>query len=211
MFVGQRMTRDVITVGRTETLRRASHLLRQGRIHQLPVVEGGDLVGFVSGTDIRNATMEGAALSASGEIVAENKTVEAIMTREVVTASPSDTVEDALVAMLRRRLSALPVVVGKRLVGIITKSDVLAAFADALRVEEVGVRIEVALPDGIRSGLRLVRELGEMKAEVRSLLLSPSGDGLVALVRLRTIDLGSVKKALKGEGFDVLEGPLFPD
>jgi len=211
MFVGRRMTRNVVTVGQAETLKRASHLLKENRIHQLAVVEGGDLVGLVSGTDIRNATMEGAALPARGGPAAGNEVVEAIMTREVVTVSPSDTVEDALVAMLKRRLSALPVVVGTRLVGIITKSDVLAAFADTLRVEETGVRIEVVLPDGIRSCLRLVRELGEMKADVRSLVFSPAGDGFVAIVRLRTIDLGSVRKTLKAAGFEVVEGPLFPE
>lgn len=211
MFVGERMTRGVVTVGRTETLRRASRLLKENRIHQLPVVEGGDLVGFVSGTDIRNATLQGDAPSPSGEAGAESRTVETVMTREVLTASPSDTVEDALVAMLKRRLSALPVVVGRRLVGIITKADVLAAFADTLRVDEVGVRIEVALPDGIQSCLRLVRELAERNADVRSLLFSPAAGGWAAIVRLRTIDPGALRKALKAAGLDAVEAPLFPD
>jgi acetoin utilization protein AcuB len=205
MFVGKRMTRDVFTVSRGDTLKFASDLLREHRIHQLPVVEGGELIGFLSGTDIRNSTFEETTVAENGEIVVKNKTVEEIMTREVITVSPWDTVEDALLVFHRRRLGALPVVEGKKLVGIITKADVLAAFCDTLKIEEAGVRIEVLLPRDVGSLIQLVRKLGEMKTEIRSLILSPSQDGFVAFVRLATIDVGAVKKTLRDAGFSVPE------
>jgi acetoin utilization protein AcuB len=205
MFVGKRMTRDVFTVSRGDTLKFASDLLREHRIHQLPVVEGGELIGFLSGTDIRNSTFEETTVAENGEIVVKNKTVEEIMTREVITVSPWDTVEDALLVFHRRRLGALPVVEGKKLVGIITKADVLAAFCDTLRIEEAGVRIEVLLPRDVGSLIQLARKLGEMKTEIRSLILSPSQDGFVAFVRLATIDVGAVKKTLRDAGFSVPE------
>jgi acetoin utilization protein AcuB len=205
MFVGKRMTRDVFTVSRGDTLRFASDLLREHRIHQLPVVEGGELIGFVSGTDIRNSTFEETTVSGNGEIVVKNKTVEEIMTREVITVSPWDTVEDAVLIFHRKRLGALPVVEGKKLVGIITKADVLAAFCDTLKIEEAGVRIEVLLPPDVGSVVQLVRQLGEIEAEILSLILSPSRDGFVAFVRLATIDVGAVKKTLRDAGFSVPE------
>jgi acetoin utilization protein AcuB len=205
MFVGKRMTRDVFTVSRGDTLKFASDLLREHRIHQLPVVEGGELIGFLSGTDIRNSTFEETTVAENGEIVVKNKTVEEIMTRQVITVSPWDTVEDALLVFHRRRLGALPVVEGKKLVGIITKADVLAAFCDTLRIEEAGVRIEVLLPRDVGSLIQLVRKLGEAKTEIRSLILSPSQEGFVAFVRLATIDVGAVKKTLRDAGFSVPE------
>jgi acetoin utilization protein AcuB len=205
MFVGKRMTRNVITVSRGDTLKFASNLLHEHRIHQLPVVEGGDLVGFVSGTDIRNSTFETSTVTQLGKILVKNKTVEEIMTREVITVSPWDTVEDALLIFHERRLGALPVVEGKKLVGIITKADVLAAFCDTLRIEEAGVRIEVFLPRDVGSLIQLLRKLGEMKIEIRSLILSPMKNGFVAFVRLATIDVGAVKKTLKEAGFTVPE------
>ena len=205
MFVGKRMTRNVTTVSRGDTLEFASRLLQEHRIHQLPVVEGGELIGFLSGTDIRNSTFEEPTVSDDGEIVVKNKTVGEVMTREVITVSPWDTVEDALLIFHKRRLGALPVVEGKKLVGIITKADVLAAFCDTLRIEEVGVRIEVFLPRDVASLVQLVRKLAEMKIEIRSLILSPSQDGYVAFVRLATIDVASVKKTLQDAGFSVPE------
>jgi len=205
MFVGKRMTRDVFTVSRGDTLKFASDLLREHRIHQLPVVEGGELIGFLSGTDIRNSTFEETTVAENGKIVVKNKTVEDIMTREVITVSPWDTVEDALLVFHRRRLGALPVVEGKKLVGIITKADVLAAFCDTLKIEEAGVRIEVLLPRDVGSLIQLVRKLGEMKTEIRSLILSPSQDGFVAFVRLATIDVAAVKRTLRDVGISVPE------
>ena len=126
----------------------------------------------------------------------------------MITVSPSDTVEDALLVIHRRRLGALPVVEGKRLVGIITKADVLAAFCDTLRIEEVGVRIEVFLPRDVGSFIsliQLVRALGEIDLEIRSLMMSPSGDGFVVFVRISTIDVAAVKRELRDRGFSVGE------
>jgi acetoin utilization protein AcuB len=203
MFVGKRMTRRVITVSREDTLKFASLLLKEHRIHQLPVVEGDELVGLVSGTDIRNSTFEETAVSDSGEIVVMNKTVEEVMTRDVITVGPEDTVEDALVIIHKKRLGALPVVRGKTLVGIITKADVLAAFCDTLRVEEPGARVEVVLPADPSALNHLVRQITKMELQIRSLILSPSRDGFVAFIRLSTIDVGSVKKSLRHAGFTV--------
>jgi acetoin utilization protein AcuB len=205
MFVGIRMTRNVITVSSGDTLKFASNVLHENRIHQLPVVERGELVGFVSGTDIRNSTFETSTVTQLGKILVKNKTVEEIMTREVITVSPWDTVEDALLIFHKKRLGALPVVEGKKLVGIITKADVLAAFCDTLRIEEPGVRIEVLLPREVGSLIQLVRKLGELNTEIRSLILSPSKNGFVAFVRLSTIDVGAVKRTLKEAGFTVPE------
>ncbi len=203
MFVGKHMTRKVVTVSPGDTLEFASHLLKENRIHQLPVVESGLLIGFVSGTDIRNATFEKTTQSETGELLVKNQTVEGIMTRDVITVIPEDTVEDALVIIHKRRLGALPVVEGKKLVGIITKADVLAAFRDTLRIEEPGVRIEVLVPLGVDPLIRLLRKIGEMGLEILSLILSPAKDGYVAFLRLSTIDAGGVKRTLRDAGFDV--------
>ena len=99
----------------------------------------------------------------------------------------------------------MPVVEGKKLVGIITKADVLAAFCDTLRIEEPGVRIEVLLPREAGFLIHLVKKLGELKTEIRSLILSPLGEGFVAFIRLSTIDVSAVKKSLKDAGFTVPE------
>lgn len=203
MFVGKRMTKDPITVTPADPLGRAGDLLKQNRIHHLPVVADGDLVGIVTGSDLRNFALEKTTVNDAGDVVVTRWMVGEIMTRDVVTASPHDTIEDALLLLHRRRFGALPVVEGKRLVGIITKADILAAFIDTLRIEEIGVRIEVILPQSTQSLRKLIDALGAMELEVKSLVLTPVQGKYAAFVRISTIDVPAVRKGLRDAGFIV--------
>ncbi len=204
MYVGRRMTRNVVTASPEDPVSRAAVLLREHRIHHLPVVSGDALAGIVTDTDIRNA-------AAGDPSAAGRRTVGEIMTRDPVTVGAWDTVEDALLILHRKRFGALPVVEGKKLVGIISKTDVLAAFIETLDVEGVGVRLEVLLPADSASLLRLVKAVGETGAEVRSLVVSPFRGQFVAFLRLATIDVAAVRARLKGAGFAIPELSDFLD
>jgi hypothetical protein len=67
------------------------------------------------------------------------------------------------------------------------------------------VRIEVILPQGMDSLVRLIRKLAEMRVEIRSMVLSPFGDEFAAFLRIGTIDVATVKTRLRGDGFKVPE------
>ena len=206
MFVGRRMKRDLVTVTPGATLEEAARLLRAHRIHHLPVVkEGNRLAGIVSDTDLRNATLGGTLGGDRGDS-GRPVTVGEIMTRDVETLSPGDTLDDAMLVLSRGRIGALPVVEAERLVGIVTKSDILTALLSTLDVEGLGVRIEVILPRDVKEVARLVGALGDLQVEVRSLVLAPHGvEGYAAFVRVATIDVGSLKGRIRGEGFKVPE------
>jgi acetoin utilization protein AcuB len=208
MFVGKRMTKKVITVAPEDTLKRAADLLAGNRIHRLPVVREGRLVGILSDSDIRNAAVRD---SFPGAPAAGEKTVGEAMTREVITVTPWDTVEDAALVLQKKRLGALPVVEGERVVGIITKADVLGALIETLDIEGIGVRIEVFLHRDAGSIRKLVGLIGEKGIEVRSLVLAPHGDGFVAFLRLVTIDAPAAKATLRDAGFKIAELKDFLD
>jgi acetoin utilization protein AcuB len=206
MYVGRRMTREVIAVSPKDTVRDANRILQENRIHRLPVVEGGEFVGILSDTDIRKWILKEEHVNESGKVSRRTGTVGEIMTRDVLTVNPWDTIEDALLILHGRRFGALPVVEGRKLVGIITKADILAAFIDTLRIEGVGgVRIEVILPRDATFLLRLIQTLGDMKIEIRSLVLSPFREEFAAFLRIGTIDVATVKTRLREAGFKVPE------
>ncbi|HSM00624.1 MAG TPA: CBS domain-containing protein [Candidatus Limnocylindria bacterium] len=198
------MTRKVIAMSPKDTVRDANRVLQENRIHHLPVVEGGELVGIVSDTDLRKWVLREEKINEGGTVTRRTGLLEEIMTRDVITMSPEDTIEDALLILHRRRFGALPVVEGRKLVGIITKADILAAFVDTLRIEGVGgVRIEVILPRDVSFLLRLIGKLEEMKVDIRSLVLSPFRGEFVAFLRIGTIDVANVKSGLRESGFTV--------
>jgi len=208
MFVGRRMKRDLVTVPPGAPLEEAARLLKANRIHHLPVVEGERLLGIVTDTDLRNATLRGAAEGGEGA----PRTVGEVMTRNVVTLSPEDTIDDAMLILSRQRFGALPVVDGGRLVGIVAKTDVLSALIDTLDIEGIGARMEVILPRDMGEVTRLSETLRGLLVEVRSLVLAPHGpDRYAAFVRLATIDVAAVRERLRAAGFELADLSDFLD
>ncbi len=207
MLVGRRMTKDPKTVPPDATLSAAADLMRRHGINHLPVVEGGKLVGIVSDTDLRNASLTSDHLPAAGGVSPSEQRVRDVMRTEVWSVTPEDSVEDALLMIARRRFGSLPVLSGDRLVGIITKIDLLNAFVDVLDIEEVGVRVEVALPRSLSRFEELVAAVREMGIELRSCLIAPEpgADRSVALLRLDTFDGPKVRAALRERRFEVLD------
>jgi len=205
MFVGRRMKRALVTVTPGATLEEAARLLKAHRIHHLPVVEEGTrLAGIVTDTDLRNATLDGMFGGADRGDSGRPVTVGEIMTRELMTLSPGDTLDDAMLVLSRERIGALPVVEEGRLVGIVTKADILSALLTTLDIVGLGVRIEVVLRRDVKEVARLAAALADQDVEVRSFVLSPHGpDRYAAFVRLATIDVATVRERLRGAGFEL--------
>jgi acetoin utilization protein AcuB len=149
MFVTRRMQRAVATISPSASLREARSLMRTRNVRQLPVTgEGNKLVGILSDRDIREAMLPVGLLPGSSEKEMEEMlagtTVEKVMTRKVATAAVNDSLEDAIVLLHDFRVNALPVVDDEgRLAGIITRTDVLKAFIEALGIGEISSRLEV--------------------------------------------------------------------
>ena len=129
------MNSPVHTVKPRDSVAHARELLERYRINQLPVVRDGVLVGIVTDRDLRNAAPSAAEQAAAdlGQIkdVIDPGTiaVETVMTGQVFALAPEDSLEDAVRIMRRERFGAIPVVdSNRRVVGIVTRSDVLDAF-----------------------------------------------------------------------------------
>ncbi|MCG3177838.1 MAG: Inosine-5'-monophosphate dehydrogenase [Phycisphaerae bacterium] len=208
MFVSDRMTRDVVTIDESGTVREAAELIAERRIHQLPVVrEKQCLVGIVTDRDLRSVH--------DPEMMAGP--VSAIMSRDPITVWPGSPLEDALLLLYRHRFGALPVTVaaapdcclGKgmhRLVGIISRTDILAALIEMLGIEEAGTRIEVELPEqSAVAVVGVINAVAQTQTRVVSLTLSgPRGRQSRRLyIRLSTIDPRRAIDALREAGYTI--------
>ena len=143
MNVKDRMTRVVVTVKPQDSVRHARELLERHRINQLPVVVDDRLAGIVTDRDLRDAFPSVFDHRRNGRRGAADPTtipVEDVMTREVLTIAPDVPVGEGARLMRRERIGALPVVDDRRLVGILTRSDVLDAFLAMSVSPTAGVR-----------------------------------------------------------------------
>jgi CBS domain-containing protein len=147
------MVRDVVTVTPDATLRAAAMLLSHKRISGLPVVgEDGRVVGVLSEKDIVRVLQQRGGLVLPGGLfdlllepsearqkdmltrchrVLNEVEVKAAMTTPARTISPTAPTVEAIRIMLGAQINRLPVVEHARLVGIVTRRDVLSAHLES--------------------------------------------------------------------------------
>ncbi|MBE9040893.1 chloride channel protein [Oscillatoriales cyanobacterium LEGE 11467] len=117
------MQRQVETLESHLTLDRVRQAFSRSHHRGFPVVENGQLVGTVSQSDLPDITQHQ---------VPEDCPLQDIMTPQPVTVHPTDTLSDVLYQLNRYKISRLPVTEGRRLVGIITRSDIIRVEANVL-------------------------------------------------------------------------------
>lgn len=113
------MRRNPVTTTPMETLAAAQAVMEREGFRQLPVVDKGTLVGMLSDRDLH---------AHSGYL--ERTKVDAAMTERLIMVAPSDTAAHAARVLLDHRINAVPVVEGGRLLGIVSRSDLLRLLID---------------------------------------------------------------------------------
>lgn len=115
MKVADVMTTRVITVKENQTKQQAARLLTQHRISGLPVVNDNDIVvGVITEYDV---------ISKEGLTVAE------IMTRGVISVTPDTELEEVSHILVHERIKRLPVIDKGRLLGIVSRADLVREVA----------------------------------------------------------------------------------
>ncbi len=133
MRVKDLMKRLPITVKLDTPVLEARDLMQRERIRHLLVTDSGRLEGIVTDRDIRLNLPSPATSLSVWEInyLLARQTVEDVMTRSVIVVEPERAAGEAARIMLDHKIGALPIVDGDHLVGIVTESDFVKAFADA--------------------------------------------------------------------------------
>ena len=126
------MTCDPASVGPNDSLQRVVELLRRRDIRSVPVLEDGRLIGIVTDRDVRQVAPAYPLFREEDEIrrYTENLTVTAAMTADPMTIAPDAPLIDAAKILETYRISALPVVDGTELVGMLTVTDLLRVFVE---------------------------------------------------------------------------------
>jgi CBS domain-containing protein len=130
-YVRDWMTPEPTTIDPGLSVSGAYRLMKDRRIRRLPVVEGDRLVGIVTLGDLRAAVASPEANLDIFEMAfhMERFTVMQIMTHQVVTVTPDTPIEIACELMLKHKIGGLPVVTDRRLVGILSESDIFRLVA----------------------------------------------------------------------------------
>lgn len=143
------MQTEVVSVGPDATVRELANILANHKISGVPVVDDqGGVLGMVSEADIilqdtdlhfpyyiqfldSVIYLQGFGKFEERFRKAFGSKVTQVMSKEVITISPEASVRDAANLMTDRKVNRLPVVADGKLVGIITRGDIVRAIADS--------------------------------------------------------------------------------
>jgi CBS domain-containing protein len=142
------MVSNVITVGVNASIGEVAAILLNNHISGAPVVgEKGELVGIVSEGDLLRRPEIGTAKRhswwlelvsnewslATEYIKSHSRKVADVMTRDVITAKPDTPLGDIAAMLERNRIKRVPIVEGSKLVGIVSRANILQALASATK------------------------------------------------------------------------------
>jgi acetoin utilization protein AcuB len=211
------MQKDPVTMPPSTSLFEAQERMREKKVRQIPVTsEDGKLVGILSDRDIRGAVLPVGMIpgftAEEAEKFLKATRVEKVMTRKVITATLTDTLEDAIDLLYSFKVNALPVVDGDgKVVGVISRTDVLQAFIEALGVGEVSSRLEVVVPDIPGALARLVAIVSSFQVNITSLLTTGHAEQgkRASFIRIASLNVGPIRKAIEDAGFEILDPSKF--
>ena len=131
MNISDIMTANPVTIDQNRTLRDALETMETVGCHHLPITGyDGHIVGILSDRDCRTALNSPYILRErwQDDDLVNRLLVRAMMTPAPIVVEPDASASEAARLMLKNHISSLPVMRSETLVGIVTTSDILAAF-----------------------------------------------------------------------------------
>lgn len=206
MIVRMWMTTDLVTVLPTTPITEAAKEMSRRKIRRLLVTDAlrYKLLGVVTHYELARAfppDLNPFAIGADTSRIPD--TVEEIMTRAPLTVAPETPIEEAARLMRDNKIGALPVLLGQRLVGIITESDIFRTFINVMGVDKGGVRVTFVVSEE-EDSVRLILDLA-IKHELRvmSVLTVKRGQERLGVVRLHGAKTGAFVDELWKSGHKV--------
>ncbi len=209
MAVKDFMTRKVVYISPNTTIAHAADMMREQKLHRLPVIENDQLVGLVTeGTIAEASPSKATSLSIYEMNYLLNKTkVGDVMIRDVVTISQFASLEDATYLMLKNKIGILPVVDNEQLYGVITDRDIFKAFLEVSGYGEEGVRLRFVTENKVGVLEQIIRLLVEENLNISNTVNIPRNDGKVVIeVQLAgNIDTALLKKKFEEHVIELAE------
>jgi len=197
MNVAGWMTKNPVVVESNDRLATVRHKMDTGNFHRVPVVDEGRLVGIVSDRDLRQHI---------GSL--EEVKVNGAMTKPAVSVTPTTMLEEAANLLVKHKIGGLPVVEQGKVVGIVTATDLLRAFAEVLGATQEGVaRIDLSL-DGASELAMVAQLVAQENGEILGMGAyqdeGKEGRRTVTYLRLRCDDANRVARMLTEKNYNVL-------
>jgi len=209
MLVQDWMAHDPLVVTPATSVAEALWPMGQHRVRHLPVVEDGELVGIVTQSDLLQASpSSNTSLSAwERSFLLSRMQVDQVMTSKVIVVDEECPLEEAALVMAEHKIGCLPVVRGRRLVGILTETDLFNVLTEQLGARHSGVRMTLAIRDTRGELSRMSARIAAVGGNIIRLTTLPARDPAyqVVTLRVRDAEAAALVDALSGDGVNILD------
>lgn len=178
MFVKNFMTKNPVTATPEISHPEAMNLLRKHKIRRLPIMDDGKLVGIVVEKDLLTNQPSPATTLSIYEIYSllERLKVEQLMSMPVITVEGDCSMEEAARIMIEEKIGCLPVMDGKKLVGIITETDIFKVLTRILGGGEGGIRVTIEVPDRVGQLANVTKQIADAGGNIHAVTAIESAD-----------------------------------
>lgn len=206
MIVEEIMIKQVTTLTKNHTIADAIKLMGEKKVRHLPLVnETNHLTGLVTDRDIRDA-MPSIFRSDLHPEDLENP-LETLMTTDLITCHPLDFVEEIAALFYEHHIACLPVLKDRKLVGIITETDLLHTLVALTGAHQPGSQIEIKVPNKTGMLNDAAAIISSRRANISSVLVYPDRNDpsfKILVFRVQTMNPIGIIEDLKRSGFNVL-------
>ncbi|UCD89316.1 MAG: CBS domain-containing protein [Desulfobacterales bacterium] len=197
MKIHSLMIPDPITITENASISDAIELMKINSIRHLPVVSKGNrLKGFVTLADLK----QGLLPSMLGDISLSD-----LMVKNPIVVDPDGDIEVAARLIYKHKIGGMPVVKNKKLVGIITETDILRAFIDMMGLLTASSRIDLVIGDRPGSFRTVLQVINDNGGDIISVgMTGQEASKRIYYFRLTSCKTDVIRRALENEGFEVL-------
>jgi len=121
--VSDYMTKDVIVASPTDTVQKIYTMIMESGFSAFPVVKRKRIVGLISRRDLIRTRRVQSVISQHAQT-----TIEEVMSKDVVTIGPDETISSAAELLVKHDVSRLPVIDGDHIIGIVDRHDILTGL-----------------------------------------------------------------------------------
>lgn len=208
MYVKDKMTKDLKTIGLNASVTEAIELMGENKLHRIPVIDQNNkLLGLLTASTINKNTPNNSSSLSIYEInyMLNNIKVSDIMLRNVVTIDKDALLEEAAAKMRENNIGCLPVVEDEKVIGIITHNDIFDAFIEYLGYHQKGTRYVIHIPEDKPGILHdISKYFMELNISISHLVVDHSERGIEVVVIAEKDKSQSVKDVLIKNGYDVV-------
>jgi acetoin utilization protein AcuB len=201
MFVGERMSRPVISVSPEDPINEVLAMFRNEHIRRAPVMKEGKLVGIVSERDLLNASPSSATTLSVWELnyLISKVKVKDVMTKKVITVDADTPIEEAARIMADKKIGGLPVMSSGKVVGVITETDLFKILLELMGARQKATRVTVTVPDRPGELAKITKAIASNGGDFISfgIFSGPDADSKVVTFKVHVIKKEKIREVLE--------------